>query len=259
VLPHLPRLDGTDSHLWFGWYGGDVDDLASLASTVPRQVRFVSAFGAQAIPADHRGLTLVNGRPDWDALAALGIEPEVMRRVLMLGDDQSIDAWVDASNAHQGMVVRRTIETLRRLKYRPTGGFCVHRLADPAGRAGFGLLDDCGRPRPAFEALVAACRPLIVVADPLPDVLAPGDKLNLAVHIVSDERTARAGCNVAATLRTPVGLRTWRWQGDVDADSCALVGRVRFTVPHIPGPVGLDLRLEAGETVADNRYTSRVI
>jgi beta-mannosidase len=259
VLPHLPRLDGTDAHLWFGWYGGDVDDLASLASTLPRQVRFVSAFGAQAIPEHHRGLTLTNGRPDWEALAALGIEPDVMRRVLMLDDDQSITAWVDVSNAHQGEVVRRTIETLRRLKYRPTGGFCVHRLADPSGRAGFGLLDECGRPRPAFRELVAACRPVIVVADPLPDVLEPGDKVNLAVHIVSDERDDRAGCQVTAQLRTPVGVRSWRWQGDVAADSCALVGRVRFTVPQVPGPVALDLRLVAGDTTADNRYASRVI
>ena len=23
VLPHLPKLDGTDSHLYFGWRDGD--------------------------------------------------------------------------------------------------------------------------------------------------------------------------------------------------------------------------------------------
>ena len=40
-LPHLPLLDGTDSHLYFGWYHGDVRDLDRLAVAVPRMVRFV--------------------------------------------------------------------------------------------------------------------------------------------------------------------------------------------------------------------------
>ena len=50
VLPHLPQLDGTDSHLYFGWYHGDERDLPGFAATMPRMVRFVSEFGAQAVP-----------------------------------------------------------------------------------------------------------------------------------------------------------------------------------------------------------------
>jgi len=34
---------------------------------------------------------------------------------------------------------------------------------------------------------------------------------------------------------------------------------VRFTVPAIPGLVGLDLRLVAGDVTADNHYATRVI
>ena len=33
VAPHLPQLDGTDSHLYFGWYYGDEADLAGFAAT----------------------------------------------------------------------------------------------------------------------------------------------------------------------------------------------------------------------------------
>ena len=50
VLPHPPKLDGTDSHLYFGWYWGDERNLPGFAATVPRMVRFVSEFGAQAVP-----------------------------------------------------------------------------------------------------------------------------------------------------------------------------------------------------------------
>ena len=50
VLPHPPTLDGTDSHLYFGWYHGDERDLPDLARRLPRLVRWVGEFGAQAVP-----------------------------------------------------------------------------------------------------------------------------------------------------------------------------------------------------------------
>ena len=50
--PHLPQLDGTDSHLYFGWYYGEERDLPGFAAAWPRMVRFVSEFGAQAVPDD---------------------------------------------------------------------------------------------------------------------------------------------------------------------------------------------------------------
>ena len=52
VRPHLPQLDGTDSHLYFGWYHGQERDLPGFAAAWPRMVRFVSEFGAQAVPDD---------------------------------------------------------------------------------------------------------------------------------------------------------------------------------------------------------------
>ena len=53
VLPHPPQLDGTDSHLYFGWYRGDERDFPTLSRRpMPRMARFVTEFGAQAVPAD---------------------------------------------------------------------------------------------------------------------------------------------------------------------------------------------------------------
>jgi beta-mannosidase len=253
VLPHLPKLDGTDAHLWFGWYGGSVRDLAPFASTLPRNVRFVSAFGAQALPG---------GDTTWDELAQRGIEVDVVRRAVTLESPHDEPAaYVSASQQHQADVVRTTIETLRRLKYRPTGGFSVHRMIDPANRAGFGLLDAAGRPKPAWDALRDACRPIVVVADHLPERLDPDDRLDLAVHIVSDEHSDRENCEVSAVLHSPVGEQTWRWQGEARADSCVFVGRVRWTAPSMPGPLTLELELRdaTGSVLATNRYTTKIV
>ncbi|MFV1990840.1 MAG: glycoside hydrolase family 2 protein, partial [Acidimicrobiales bacterium] len=44
VLPHPPQMDGTDAHLWLGWYYGEAEDIAQVANRWPRAVRFVSEF-----------------------------------------------------------------------------------------------------------------------------------------------------------------------------------------------------------------------
>ncbi len=54
VLPHPPQLDGTDTHLYAGWHWGDERDLGGLARALPRLVRFVSEFGAAAVPVGRR-------------------------------------------------------------------------------------------------------------------------------------------------------------------------------------------------------------
>jgi len=48
VLPH-PAW-GTDTHLYFGWYHGDERDLPAVLARLPVLARFVSEFGAQAVP-----------------------------------------------------------------------------------------------------------------------------------------------------------------------------------------------------------------
>ena len=80
MLPHPPKLDGTDSHLYFGWYHGDERDLAGLARACPRLVRFVTEFGAQAVP-DHADFMEPERWPDLD-WERLGRTPRAPAAVL---------------------------------------------------------------------------------------------------------------------------------------------------------------------------------
>ena len=82
VGPHLPQLDGTDTHLWLGWHRGEVGDLAERARLVPRAVRFVSEFGAQSVPDSAVEFVDASRWPelDWESLREHhGLEVEVMR------------------------------------------------------------------------------------------------------------------------------------------------------------------------------------
>jgi beta-mannosidase len=261
VAPHLPQFSGTSSHLFFGWYHGDERDLDGFAAAMPSMVRFVSEFGTQSVP-DAAAFMEPERWPalDWDHLVEHhGLQLEPMQQHVPIGRHATFGAWRAATQQYQADVLRHHIETLRRLKYRPTGGFCFLALNDAQPAVSWSILDHERNPKRAYAAVVEACRPVIVVADRLPAEVSPGDTLALDVHVVSDERQVLEHVQCTASLRWPGGSHQWAWSGDIPPDACVRVGTTQFVVPDIAGELWLDLVLEHGELVATNRYTTRVV
>lgn len=263
VVPHPPKLDGTDTHLSFGWAHGDERELPGFARLVPRMVRFVSELGAGSVP-DTDDFVEPDDWPtlDWTRLAVEhGLERAVMEAQVPPSSFGSYAAWKAATQAHQAVVVRRQVEELRRLKYRPTGGVLVHTLVDAQAAVGPALLDHERVAKPAWDALVAACRPVIVVADRLPETVEPGDALALDVHVVSDLRTDLEGITATVDATWMGGHHTWRARGDVGADTCVRVTTVQLVVPDAPGPLALALTLTSGdgEELATNADRTEVL
>ena len=196
-----------------------------------------------------------------------------LARVPTMG--QFVSAFGTPVRADQPEVVKTTVEILRRLKYRPTGGFLLHALADggAGGRgdgAGFGVLDGLRRPKPGWQALVDACGSVIVTADPLPAWVRGGDRLELAVHVVNDTRVNVDDLRVHARVVGPDGVAVseQRWEGTASADDCVLVGYVDVDLPAgiAPGQLAVELTLAGGPesdhgpaVAATNRYTTPII
>ena len=103
----------------------------------------------------------------------------------------SFESWREATQLYQAGLLRRQIETLRRLKYQPTGGFCVHHLVDSRQRSAPPSSTASG-PKLAFQAVADACRPVIVVADRLPAKLTPAPR-------------SRSTCMWSTTSTRPAG------------------------------------------------------
>ncbi len=267
VAPHLPQLDGTDSHLYFGWRTGDERDLPAFARRLPRMVRFVSEFGAQAVPSgDGARFAQPERWPelDWERLEARhSLQRQVFDARVPPDGYATFAGWRDATQRYQAMLVRRYVEELRRLKYRPTGGFAQFLLADGHPGITWSVLDHERTPKLGFDALRAACRPVIVVADRLPVAVTAGDPLALDVHVVSDLRSAIDGAQVTAALTWPGGGHAWRWGGDVGPDDCVRVGTIQAMAPDLgpdaTGVLALDLELRLPDSdVVTNRYESRL-
>jgi beta-mannosidase len=223
-------------------------------------VRFVGEFGAQAVPT-----TADFCQPerwpdlDWRHLARHhALQKHVFDQRVPPREFATFDAWRDATQRYQGTVLKHHIEHLRRLKYRPTGGFCFFLLNDAQPAISWSVLDHERVAKAGFGAVIDACRPVIVVADRLPPALEPGQALALDVHVVSDLRQPLEGARTTATLWWPGGEHRWRWQGDVPADDCVRVGTIQLVVPDCAGDLVLDLDVECGDVVAANRYTAPV-
>jgi beta-mannosidase len=262
VPPHFPSLDGTTSHLWFGWNDGRAADLAAAVQRLPRMARFVTAFGAASVNPEMEGLNDAR----WPALDWEKIEHQTGARAASLHHlvpprgVTDPETWANLTRVAQAEVVKTNIELLRRLKYRPTGGFVQFYLADASPTGGFGVLDHERRPKPAWQAMVDACRPVIVIADPLPAVVHRGDALNLAVHVVSDRREPIADSVVKATIRALayddkiIAEAVQGWGGRIAADDCELIGHAQIVVPDGATRLVVDLELTGHDLSVTNRY-----
>ena len=259
VLPHLPRLEGSATHLWFGWRKGVERDLPEFAARWPLQVRFVAEFGAQAVPTNVDFIDRDNfPRLDYyDLESAHAYETNSFDRYVPPHDHGSLDAWREATQLYQAGLLRRQIETLRRLKYQPAGGFSIHHLSDAVPTVSAALVDSSGGAKLAYQAVADACEPVIVVADRLPARLTPGDPIALDIHVVNDLRSSLTAAVVDAELSWLGDSHRWSFGGDVAADSVTRVGTLSWIVPNAAGLVTLTLRLSSS-TDAVNRYDSTI-
>jgi beta-mannosidase len=219
VLPHSgvpPGLlrGGTDTHLYFGWYAGEARDLAGALRRWPRLGRFVSEFGAQAVPTSAAFMEPERWpRLDWARLLARhNLQRWIFDRRLSPDEFATFEDWRDATQAYQAALIQLQAEDLRRVKYRPTGGFVHFSFADGHPGVTWSVLDHERRPTAGLAALRDACRDVLPMLDPRTG----------AVHVASERRRSLAG----ARLDVTAGGRSWAFEGDVPPDGVVFVGRV---------------------------------
>ena len=260
VVPH--PIWGTDTHFYFGWYHGIERDFPGTLARFPVLARFVSEFGAQAVPESADFMSPGTWpQLDWDHLGRhYCLQKDIFDNRVPPAGYRTFDDWKRATQHYQANLLRHHIETLRRLKYRPTGGFCLFMLADSQPGVTWSILDHNRVPKSAYQVVADSCRPVIVVADRPEAAYRSGERVALDVHAVSDLRAAVRGAVVDAVLRWPGGRRAWRFAGDLEADRCIRIGRIDAELPRncAPGPVELELRMRWADGEVTNRYASRI-
>ncbi len=249
---------GTDVHLYFGWYLDDMRRFKTLLRRFPRLGRFVSEFGAQALPdldileTISPGITDRWPDIDWDELDSACAQSSIMRRRVPTTGHETLASYIDATQRYQADLLRYHIETIRKLQYQPAGGFCQFQFNDSAPAVTWSVIDHLGRPKAGYEALRRANADVIIVADAPVRPFEPGSTFATELHVVSQLRHAIADTKFHAAI----GANSLTWEGNVDADSVALVGRLKTKLPDRAGSARLVLTLDdsTGAQIASNSY-----
>ena len=213
VLPGVGSL-GTDAHFYFGWYHGKLDGLAPALRAMPRLARFVTEFGAQAVPGTAEFMHPERWPDlDWDELFEHhACQKRIFDQHAPPSHYATFDEWRDATQEYQAALIQLQVEDLRRLKYTPTGGFCHFCFADGHPSVTWSVLDHTRVPKRGYDALRDACRPVLPMLDPRTG----------AVHVVSELRAQLPGAEIEVMLDG----RPRRFRGHVPADGLAYVGSV---------------------------------
>lgn len=237
----MPTVRGSSpTALWIGWSGSNLADLAPTLASWPRLGAFPVEFGA-ATHSDQKPNPLAKS-PDDEELSARN-----------LGFEDSL--------AYQSALIKIYVETLRRLKYRPTGGFAHFFLNDPVDQrfqASMSLVNPDGSTKPGYEALKSACAPVIVVADQLNDHYHQGDPIALDIHVINDLREPITSAVVTASLEWAGGSHSWSWRGSMPLDSVVRVGTIAAVVEADSGSLDLKLTLEHNSQRVENQYQAAI-
>jgi beta-mannosidase len=215
VLPGLTS-SGTDTHFYFGWYHGRMDGLAGALRAVPRLARFVTEFGAQAVP-DSAAFMHPERWPDldWDELFEHhALQKRYFDEHVPPALFDSFGAWRDATQHYQAALIQLQVEDLRRIAHAPAGGFCQFCFADGQPGVTWSVLDHERRPKLGHAALRAACRSVLPMLEPRRGLL----------HVASELRHPLTGVEVEAHLDG----RVRRFTGDIAPGAVGYVGGVHL-------------------------------
>lgn len=238
IFPGVGSL-GTDSHFYFGWYHGEMDGLAPALKAVPRLARFVSEFGAQAVPPTDDFMEPQRWpHLDWERLFERhALQKRRFDEYVPPAAFPDYDTWKLATQRYQAALIQLQVEDLRRLRLAPTGGFCQFCFADGHPSVTWSVLDHRRIPKVGYAALRSSCRSVLPMLEPRAGL----------VHVANETREELAD----ATIEVTIDGRTRTFTGTITPTGVTFVGRVHLD--HRTGEVALRLRHPAVGTV-EHRY-----
>ncbi|MFN8567507.1 MAG: glycoside hydrolase family 2 TIM barrel-domain containing protein [Kouleothrix sp.] len=257
---------GTDTHFYFGWYGGVYGPLRSfepVAQRFPDNIRFVTEFGAQSFPnieSCARFMETDIAKIDWDYMASRHhMQPNMFDYWLKWREAGSLGELVHMTQEYQSAINRFYIDRLRFNKYRPTGGIIPFMFHDSNPAVQWSIVDYWRVPKRSYHAMQRAFSPQYLFTLLKYDSHPPGRPIDLPLYVVNDAHR-QVPIELFAHLSGPEGeIARVERALTLPADCMAMeIDRLRLT-PERPGEYRLALALRQGDvTLVEHGYTIAV-
>jgi len=244
VIPNsgiLPAMgEGTDTHFYFGWYMGTMRGFGGLARLSPKNIRFVTEYGAQSFPSMDVFRKMSDASAvadiDWAALSERHmLQKEIMDKFTP-PKTGAVEEYIAATQWYQARVVRYHNELLRRYKYSPCGGAVHFMFNDAMPGVTWSVVDSDRIPKQAYAALRDSFRLLLPVAD-MPRIWYPrGDLISLRLFVINDYESAFPGATLKWAFFNADGaeMASGTEALDIDPDSAYRCGRARWISADAP-------------------------
>jgi beta-mannosidase len=218
---HIEESSDFRTHPYPGWYWSGVDEFRACPSGP-----FVSEFGAQALP-DRVMLEAMLGPdelwpPRWRAWAYHDFQYDQTVNVAGLAPGDSLDDWIQRSQAYQARLIQVAIESYRRAKYRPISGLFQFMFVDCWNAITWSVLDYQRRPKAGYWALQRAFQPLLPSIDLRRENAQPGGEIQAGFWLINDLPRRFDGLRLRFGLRDHAGTSWWTEErpiASLDADS----------------------------------------
>ena len=200
-----------DDHFYFGWYPpfGKTRNFDFYVKFMAKSIRFPTEFGAQSLPNYENSIRFMDTdirKVDWKHLEERHhFQPGMMKRFVRHEDYETLEDYINATQAHQSYVNKFIIDRLRLRKYDPTGGVTAFLLLDSNPAIQWSLIDYWRTPKKSYESFCTNMNPQYVFAIVDKDEYRIGEAVELPVYVVNDEYIEWRDASVTAIVTDPDG------------------------------------------------------
>jgi len=253
--------EGNDSHFYYGWYPsyGRLRGFDWVRANAPRNLRFVTEFGAQSFPNREscaKFMPVELKDIDWAVLARHhSFQPHIMALWYDWQACRTLDELIERSQRYQIEVNRFFIDRLRLSKYRPNGGIVPFMFTDSNPAVQWSILDYWRVPKASYWAMRDAFRPQYAWTVLDVDEFAPGSHVTLPIYMVNDAREPAAYA-IDARVENDAGeiCAGTSISGTLEADCLAEQVASIAWQPAQTGDYELVIVLHTGTESFTNRY-----
>lgn len=250
-------------HTYKGWYYDDYHEYVNLPGTP-----LLSEFGAQALPDIESMKQMIGDTfpPDWNILSYHDFQYHQTFHQAGVAVGDSLEEFIDNSQAYQARLLKFAIEQYRPAKYRALGGMYQFMFMDCWNAITWSVVSYSRIPKQGYEVLQQVYQPVLIGVHGLETSFSASSRwsheraLTFKPWVVNDWQKNLHGCTYVATIDgngEKIEIHVDK-PFDVPADSVLEAApRLDWAIPHDfpPGEYTLILDLKQDNAViSTNRY-----